>query len=532
MLRPLWIFVHSRWTRLAVAAAVAASIPLFVGTTSHAATDPVIAAAGDIACDPSVSWFNGGNGTPTDCQQMATASLLAGVDAVLPLGDEQYNCGGAAAFAQSYDPSWGQQKVISHPVPGNHEYWTSGGTDCSSQPNAAGYYGYFGSSAGDPTKGFYSYELGAWHIIALNSECGYIASVGGCGSGSLEETWLRNDLAAHSTAPCTLAYWHRPRFASTNSGGDTSFNQFWIDLYAAHVDVVLNGHAHWYERFAQQNPSGQADSNGIREFIIGTGGEESGSAPTTTLATSQATGSGVFGVLKMTLHPGSYDWNFVRAPNSTSTFTDSGSTACHQAASTVDTTAPTTTISCDGLTCLTGWYARTSVTVALSATDTGGSGVSSTRYTTDGTDPASSSSAVTYTAPFPVSQTTKVRFASIDNAGNQESPKSQQIQIDAAAPTVAITSPADGSSFKRGTDIVITASAADAGTGSASPSGVASVTFFRDGTIKLGSDLSAPYSVTWSTRGRALGAHTLTTVAKDVAGNSTTSSTVTVHLTR
>lgn len=622
-------FVHSRGARLTVAVAVVASTPLFFGTSSSsAAADPVIAAAGDIACDPSVAWFNGGNGTSTDCRQKATASLLTGADAVLPLGDEQYNCGGAAAWPQSYDPSWGQQKAISHPVPGNHEYWTSSGTDCSTQPNAAGYYGYFGSSAGDPTKGYYSYDLGAWHIIALNSECGYIASVGGCGSGSPEETWLRNDLAAHSTASCTLAYWHRPRFASTTSGGDTSFTQFWNDLYAAHADVVLNGHAHWYERYALQNASGQVDPNGVREFIVGTGGEESGSAPATKLANSQAIGSGVFGVLKMTLHPSSYDWNFVRDPSSSSTFTDSGSTACHnaapadttaptttiscnsapcsdtsyssavsvalsasdtggsgvsstryttdgtdpttsasavtysgpfavpqtttvrfasidnagnqetpqsqqiQVAAQADTTPPTTTVSCDGSTCLTGWYAKTSVTVTLSATDTGGSGVSSTRYTTDGSDPTSSGSAVAYTAPFSVSQTTTVKFASADNAGNQETVRSQQIRIDAAAPTVSITSPADGSSYKRGTNIEITASATDAATGSAAPSGVASVTYYRDGGTKIGTDSSAPYSVTWKTSGKALGSHTLWVVVMDVAGNSTTSSTVTVKLTR
>jgi hypothetical protein len=608
---------------LMVAAFLALLDPL-TAARSSAAADPLIVAAGDIACDPGVSWFNGGKGTPTDCQELATASLLAGASAVLPLGDEQYNCGGASAFAQSYDPSWGQQKAISHPVAGNHEYWTSPGTDCSSQPDAAGYYRYFGSAAGDPTKGYYSYDLGAWHIIALNSECGYVATVGGCGSGSPEETWLRNDLAAHSSAPCTLAYWHRPRFAGTSSGGDTSFNQFWVDLYAAHADVVLNGHAHWYERFAQQNPSGQADPNGIREFIVGTGGEESGSTPAQTLPNDQATASGLFGVLKMTLHPGSYDWSFVRSPNSTSTFTDSGSTACHQAGSTADTTPPVTTIACNGspcsstpysgavsvtlsatdggsgvsrtryttdgtdpttsgtavtytqpfsigqtatvryysldnagnqepaqsrqiqvgtaditapttsvscntATCSTGWYASP-VNAALTATDTGGSGVSQTRYTTDGSDPRTSATAVVYTAPFAVTQTTTISFSSTDTAGNAEAPKSQVVNVDAAAPSVTISKPANGSSYRRGVAIAVTATASDAGTGSGAASGIASISFYR-GSVKIGSVTSSPYSVSWNTKGLAFGTYSLTAVATDRAGNATTSSTVNVTLT-
>ena len=171
-----------------------------------------------------------------------------------------------------------------------------------------------------------------------------------------------------------MAYWHRPRFASSESGGDRSFSQWWSDLYAAHADVVLNGHAHWYERFALQNASGQVDANGIREFIVGTGGEESGSTTSTRLANSQVAATGMFGVLRMTLHPGSYDWNFVRVPGSTSTFTDSGSTTCHNAGTVADSTPPATTISCNASPCSTTPYGGT-VTVALSATDSGGSGV-------------------------------------------------------------------------------------------------------------------------------------------------------------
>ena len=180
---------------------------------------PVVAAAGDIACDPLSPSFNQGFGTATACRQAATASLLSGgnLAAVLALGDNQYECGGATAWQQSYEPSWGRIKSITRPVPGNHEYQESGGTGCSS-PNidAPGYFGYFGPLAGEPGKGYYSFDLGAWHLVALNSNCG---KVGGCGPGSLQDQWLRQDLAA-SSARCTLAYWHHPFFVRLASPGD------------------------------------------------------------------------------------------------------------------------------------------------------------------------------------------------------------------------------------------------------------------------------------------------------------------------
>lgn len=390
--------------------------------TVSAANDPVIAAAGDIACDPTSAYYNGGNGRSNICTAKATAALLNGVDAVLPIGDEQYDCGGLSAFDQSYGASWGLQKAISHPVPGNHEYQASGGTDCST--NGAGYYSYFGSGAGDPARGYYSYNLGAWHIVALNSELCFTSP--GCGAGSPEESWLKNDLSS-SSASCTLAYWHEPRFASTASGGSTTFAAFWQDLYAAHTDVVLNGHEHWYERFAQQNPAGRADLGGIREFIVGTGGAGLMSL-STRLSTSEASNGTTHGVLKMTLHAGSYDWQFV--PITGSTFTDSGSTTCHGAAT--DTVPPTTTIACNGAACSAGSYAAP-VSVSLPATDPGGSGVARTVYTTDGTDPSISGTAITYNAPFSVASSTTVRFFSTDVAGNVEAMQSQSINISGTA---------------------------------------------------------------------------------------------------
>ena len=192
-------------------------LDVFPVQPASATDDPVIAAAGDIACDPIDSGFHGGVGTPSRCHEMYTGAELAGgaFAAVLPLGDEQYECGGTAAFEQSYDPAWGVPAVksISYPVVGNHEYNTSGGTDCGK--NASGYFGYFGAAAGDPTKGYYSYDIGTWHLIALNANCGHVA----CKAGSAQETWLANDLATHPNT-CTLAYFHQPLFSAgptTNS---------------------------------------------------------------------------------------------------------------------------------------------------------------------------------------------------------------------------------------------------------------------------------------------------------------------------
>ncbi len=195
-----------------------------------------------------------------------------------------------------------------------------------------------------------------------------------------------------------------------------------------------------------------------------------------------------------------------------------------------DTTPPTTTISCDAAACSSGWYNTTPVTISLSATDTGGSGVATTKYTLDGTDPRTSSTAITYTGPFTIPQTTTVTFSSTDLAGNTELPKSQLIQIDAAAPSVSITAPPDGSSYKRGAKVAVSATATDTGTGSGAPSGVAQVMVLLDGTTTLATDATAPYQFTWNTRKVSIGQHTLTAVSTDKAGNSTTSAPITVNI--
>ena len=191
-------------------------------------------------------------------------------------------------FSGAYDPTWGQFKAITKPVPGNHEYQT---------PGATGYYSYYGAAAGDPTKGYYSYDLGTWHMIALNSNCG---AIGGCGAGSPQGQWLQADLAC---APvCTLAYWHQPRFSSGEHGNEPVYDTFWQDLYKAGADVVLNGHDHDYERFAPQDPSAHADaSRGIREFVVGTGGKSHYNFPKAP-PTARWRNADTFGIMRMTLH--------------------------------------------------------------------------------------------------------------------------------------------------------------------------------------------------------------------------------------
>ncbi len=213
---------------------------------------------------------------------------------------------------------------ITHPSVGNHEYLTSGGTGCdSTNTNAAGYFTYFGSRAGTQGQGYYSYDIGTWHLIALNSNCG---NAGGCSASSPQGQWLTADLAAHHNM-CTLAYWHIPVWSS---GGRASSNMLTLTtiLYNNNADLILDAHDHLYERFAPQDPSSNLDlARGIRSFVVGTGGANHTSFTTTIFPNSEVRNDKTFGVLKLTLHPSSFDWNFVPVPGQT--FTDSGTQNCH-----------------------------------------------------------------------------------------------------------------------------------------------------------------------------------------------------------
>jgi hypothetical protein len=292
--------------------------------------DPVIAAAGDIACDPGQPNFNGGAGASDACRQMATSDLLLGgkYDAVLALGDTTYYCSSYSSFTASFDPSWGRVKSLIRPVTGNHDYLTQagtlpGGAGCdATNAGAAGYFKYFGSAAGAPSGGYYSYDIGTWHLVALNSQCG---QSGGCGPNSSQAKWLASDLAAHA-GRCVLAYWHIPVFSS-GGRASPSMTYIWKVLRDAGADVVLTGHDHTYERFAPQNETGSPDpARGIREFVVGTGGANHTSF-VNTAANSEVRNDATFGVLRMVLHAGSYSWEFVAEKGAS--FTDAGSDVCH-----------------------------------------------------------------------------------------------------------------------------------------------------------------------------------------------------------
>jgi hypothetical protein len=267
---------------------------------AHRRRDPVITAAGDIAAaDPSEA-------------TRATARLVLAIDpkVALTLGDNQYPGGSYDDYESGYGPTWGRFKGRTRPSLGNHEY------DSSSE--AAGYFRYFGNRA--PNK-YYSFDVGAWHLIALDSNCRFT----GCAAGSRQFDWLRHDLATRSRA-CTLAYWHHPRWSSAEAGGDTPEMAPFVRLLSnAHADVLLTGHQHNYERFAPQTPAGEHRRSGIVEFVVGTGGKslsEMGDADDNSLVRNDSS----YGVLRMQLHPRSYDFAFKTVLGSS--FRDAGTRRC------------------------------------------------------------------------------------------------------------------------------------------------------------------------------------------------------------
>src|SRR5215210_1471168 len=290
--------------------------------------DPVIAAAGDIACDPGLTRYATGLGTRDACHMLQTSDLLMKMDlsAILPLGDLQYEDGALDKFQRSYDPTWGRLKAQTRPVVGNHEYRT---------PGASGYFDYFNGPgvfdgpAGARDKGYYSYDLGSWHVVTLNSQCSHPVADNpykqDCAAGSAQEQWLRADLAAHP-AQCTLAAWHHPWFSAGLAGVNERVRPLLQALYDNGVDVLLTGHDHGYERFAPMDTAFNRDpARGVRQFVVGTGGknEETHRYPQ---PNSEVRAQGSFGVLEMTLRPSAYTWAFTRGGG---TFQDSGANACH-----------------------------------------------------------------------------------------------------------------------------------------------------------------------------------------------------------
>jgi len=307
----------------------AVALPLFLALAVATCTEPT--APGSPPVEPGIRLKpaapNGevfvGAGDIAACtndRDEQTAQLLDGIaGTVFTLGDNAYPNGTAIDYANCYDPTWGRHKARTYAALGNHEY-DSGNADAS--------FDYFGDRAGPRGLGYYSFDLGAWHIIVLNDNGAFVPFK----AGSVQDQWLLADLASN-TKQCILAIWHQPRFYSsknpTGSTEDPARKIFWDRLYAAGVDVVLSGHRHQYERFAPMDPAGNVDlENGIRAFIVGTGGE-SGDTPVL-IAPNSEVRSPAFGVMKFTLRDGRYNWSFVPAPGTS--FTDSGSALCHGSA--------------------------------------------------------------------------------------------------------------------------------------------------------------------------------------------------------
>ena len=271
--------------------------------------DPVLVAAGDIACDPGAPTFNNGLGTANSCRQRYTAELVERLepDAVLVLGDDQYENGRYRDYLRSYEPAWGRFKRISHPTPGDSP--------------TGGYYRYWGRRARPFRVAWYSFDVGGWHVVSLNSNC---SDVGGCGSGSPQVEWLRRDLDAHSAA-CQLAFLHEPRFSSTEPASRMEMKTIWKVLTDFDAELVLSGDAHNYERFRAQDANGRPRRRGVRQFIVGTGGKSL--TPFTKKSRGSAyRSSETFGVLKLTLLPRGYSWRFVPVPDGSAR--DAGSAPC------------------------------------------------------------------------------------------------------------------------------------------------------------------------------------------------------------
>jgi hypothetical protein len=299
------VLLMASMTSAMLVACLAAALMALPGSGRTAAV--TLVGAGDIArCS-------------AENRDAATAKLLGNIPGtVMALGDNVYPYGTAENFRKCYDPTWGKYKRRTMPAVGNHEYYKT----TAANP----YFDYFGARAGERGKGYYSYDRRNWHIVVLNSNCN---KVGGCGPLSPQGRWLRRDLAANPSE-CTLAYFHHPLYASGNGTATAQVRSFWNILYERGAEVILSGHAHRYERYAPITPAGAKNvQKGIRQFVVGTGGEPGGTEVFRADAPNmQVVKTNVYGVLRLSLRADSYAWKFV--PIAGKTFTDSGSTGCHQ----------------------------------------------------------------------------------------------------------------------------------------------------------------------------------------------------------
>ncbi len=473
---------------------------LFIGAGAAHAADPMIAAAGDIACGVS-----DGSG----CKQMATSALIfnRGYDAALPLGDLQYNCMTPEDVAHGYDPSWGRFKAITKPVLGNHEYRSAGNCD----PLATGYFSYFADGANlpaaaiDPTRGYYSYDIGDWHFIALNT--GENCRVVSCAYNSDQVNWLKADLAANNST-CTVAYFHYPLFSS-KTPLPTYTLPFWDALYAGGADIVLNGHVHNYERFGPQTPDGVADlAYGIRQFIVGTGGlspESTASVPTANSELQLA----INGILRLKLGAGTYQWELVDINNAVR---DSGTDTCHGKPGTTDTRPPAVSLNTPS----NGATVFGQVTVGANASDN--DQVSSVRFFVDGAAIGTPDTSSPYSVRLDTTTLTNgqhtLTATAMDRTGNQTTSSARSITVDNdfVAPTARLTAPS--------ANAVVTGQVGLAAMAVDNPGGkgVQRVDFLVDGAT-VATDTSAPYSASWTSTRVRDGVHQIAARAVDLRGN-------------
>jgi hypothetical protein len=297
-----------------LAAIFAGAVCLGSCSGSPSAPAPVSSAGGEIRPPVSASlpatWVGAGDIGECGGGSAQTADLLDRIDGtIFTTGDNAYPSGSRTDYQNCYNATWGRHRARTRPTPGNHEY---------ESPGAMPYYEYFGPNAGPSGRGYYSYDVGAWHIVSLNSEAD--ARI-----GSPQESWLRADLAANPSA-CTAVYWHRALFGSGEHGGDAKMREIWRTLYQQNVDLVVVGHEHLYERFAPQDANGRVDPlRGIRQFVVGTGGAHTFRVRSSVGANSEMAAS-VWGVMVFTLDADRYRWRFVSVDGS---FHDEGAAACH-----------------------------------------------------------------------------------------------------------------------------------------------------------------------------------------------------------